>query len=274
MRTIVVGVDQSESSQTVAGWAGRLASRVGAELVAVNAFVGPWSELTQGDWEHLVARREEVLASFWTQAARAEGAAVTSVLREGDPRDVLANVADELLADLVVLGRVGEGGGPGFLHLGSVAEYAVHHWSRPLAVVPSHAGPVEQIVIGVDGSAGSRAAVGWCEQLAPALGAAVVAVYVEESGGERREARQPDAGCRLRELTAPLVDAGVEVETIVQHVLRPPDGLLGVSSAVGADLLVVGLRGVGGFTGLRAGGVALKVLHKASLPLVFVPPVE
>ena len=274
MRTIVVGVDQSPSSHAVAGWAGRLAGRLGAGLVAVNAFVGPAAEITPGDWEHLVARREATLARRWTRLATEAGAKVTTLVREGDPRDVLANVADDVVADLVVLGRYGEGGGPGFLHLGSVAEYAAHHWSRPLAVVPPRAGSVARMMIGVDGSAGSLAAAGWCEQVAPALGATVVAVNVEDSGREHGDARQPDAEDRLRELTAPLVDAGVEVETIVQRDLRPADALLRVADAIGADLLVVGLRGVGGFTGLRVGGVAVKVLHRASLPLVLVPPIH
>ncbi len=274
MRTIIVGVDRSSSSQAVAGWAGRLAVGLGAELVAVNAFLGPWSMTTPDDWEEVVALRERVLAKRWIRPAVDAGASVTTMVREGDPRDVLANVAGEITADLIVLGRVGEGGGPGFLHLGSVAEYAAHHWSRPLAVVPPHAGPVTRIVIGVDGSAGSQAAVGWCAQVAPALGATAVAVAVEEAGAGSASTEQPDVEGRVRELAAPLVDAGVEVEVIVQRDLRPADALLGVASAVGADLLVVGLRGVGGFTGLRAGGVALKVLHRASLPLVLVPPID
>jgi nucleotide-binding universal stress UspA family protein len=39
-----------------------------------------------------------------------------------------------------------------------------------------------------------------------------------------------------------------------------------------ADLLVIGTRGAGRFSGVRIGGVAMKVLHQASLPVVLVPP--
>ena len=44
----------------------------------------------------------------------------------------------------------------------------------------------------------------------------------------------------------------------------------GIREQVG--LVVVGTRGVGGFSGLRLGTTALKVLHQSGLPVVLVPP--
>ncbi len=49
------------------------------------------------------------------------------------------------------------------------------------------------------------------------------------------------------------------------------DVLTDAAIAEEAGLLVVGSRGVGGITGLRLGTTALKVLHRAQIPVLMVP---
>ncbi|HUP33419.1 MAG TPA: universal stress protein, partial [Gaiellaceae bacterium] len=62
-------------------------------------------------------------------------------------------------------------------------------------------------------------------------------------------------------------DPGIEVERRV--VPEPPVEAL-LDAAAGADLLVVGSRGRGGFTGLLLGSVGQQVAHHAPCPVVIV----
>ncbi len=72
---------------------------------------------------------------------------------------------------------------------------------------------------------------------------------------------------------APFADSVVTIDTIAEEGLPA----LVVSDAVrraDAGLLVVGTRGAGGFSGLRLGSVALRLLQHATVPIVVVPPRE
>lgn len=276
MEKVLVGIDDSPGSTVALHWAGRLVSRCGGEIVAVHAFRAPTTGLPRADHDHLVAERRRDFEERWTEQTVAAGAR-SPIVRDGDPRDVIEAVAEAESATLVVVGQAGEAGGPGFLHLGSVAEYLAHNISRPLAVIPtSGTDPIKRIIVGVDGSDASLAAVDWCVGAATSFESDVVAVAVEEPYLEWTPASSPknwrrDVEDRVKSWTAPLTNAGVSVEVVAQRDLHPANGLLAVASARSADLLVVGARGVGGFTGLRAGGVAMKVLHRANLPLALVP---
>ncbi len=277
MEHIAVGVDGSVPAATALGWAGRMAALTGADVLAINAFKAPYAELSPEDHSRLFAERESEVADRWVLPARDAGATVRTVVHGGDARGSVMSVAEAEAVDLLVLGRTGSGGGPGFLHLGSVVEHAAHHTSLPLAVIPAACpGTLERIVIGVDGSPGSSAAVSWVTEIAPAFGASVVAVHVHEPYMEWTPSTSPknwrrDVERHIEEWTEPLTEAGVPVIPVAQRDVHPADGLLGVTAARHADVLVLGTRGLGGHVGLRAGGIALKVLHRAGIPLVLVP---
>jgi nucleotide-binding universal stress UspA family protein len=278
MTRIVVGIDGSDAGAAALRWAGNLSASSGARLSAVHAFAVPYAEVPPGEQQRLVAERREIVAREWLRPVEELGVTVDGETTEGDPRWVLPEAAESAGADLLVIGRSGRGGGPGFLHLGSVVEYLAHHTRVPLAVIPPFVhGPIRRIVVGVDGSEASRAAVDWCARYAPSLGATVLATAVREPIFEWTPSWDPNNWRRaterhIQDWVEPLTDAGVAVEAIADENLNPADGLLGVASARSADLLVLGTRGAGGFLDLRFGGVAMKVLHRASLPLVLVPP--
>lgn len=138
-----------------------------------------------------------------------------------------------------------------------------------------------QIVVGYDGSAGARAALRWALDEAGRHQAPVHLVHVVERplravpappmpgetrpGDQHRRAQgQLDDAIAEAAAGAP---AGVEVTGAVPH---GPAATVLCEQSERARLLVLGSRGLGGFTGLFVGSVSLAVATHAHCPVVVV----
>jgi nucleotide-binding universal stress UspA family protein len=270
MERIVVGVDGSSSAGAALRWAAEIAVGSGSGLTVLHAYHNPYSEVSPEMHRQLMDERAALLADDWSRPAHDAGAAVETRIVEGDPRQVLLDLGGGGEADLIVLGRGGAGGSPGLLHVGSVVEHLAHHAHVPLAVIPQGSGgPIGAILVGLDGSDASAAAARWTAALASSIEAEVIAVNVADP---RVEHLQHEAQRHLAAWISPMTDAGVGVDARVVPHQGAASGLLEAVAEHGATLCVVGTRGAGGFIGLRFGGVAMKMLHHATTPLVLVPP--
>lgn len=278
MTLVLVATDGSSDSLRAVEWAARLAVAHHSELVVMTAFVPEGSELPPDRVAELEAGRENELLA-WSAPARtiaAEGGeprTVRTVLRHGDVSTAVRDLGDELGADIVVIGRAGSSGGPGLLALGSTAEDLAHHVERPLAVVGGTVmSSIGRIVVGVDGSDNGRRALRWAADTARAADADVITVTTVPDMSDPGDEGY-DAEVAIRDQVA------AELEpTGCRYLMRfvvgsdPADGLVDEASRQQADMIVVGMRGLGQATGLRVGGVALAVLHRGNRPLVLVPP--
>lgn len=278
MKKIVAGTDGSPGSANALRWAGRLASMHDAELVVLTAFAPSESELQSDGYETLLAEQHRELDE-WSQAAGVGDDSIRTVVEVGDPRPAIIDLAQREEADLIVIGREGSSAGPGLLNVGSMAEWLAHHAERPVAIVGGAVSTTTRsAIVGVDNSAGSQAALGWLADLTSHAEIRIVAAAVEEPYAEwtpssspadwRREA-EDQARARWAAV-APGRDTDIEVLTLYGS--NVSDALLEAARNERVDIIVVGARGVGGFSGLRIGGVALKVLHRADRPVVIVPP--
>jgi nucleotide-binding universal stress UspA family protein len=277
---VLVGVDESQQAGTVVRWASRLAAACAAEVILVGAWLAPADASPGAEHERDLEERRLRLDALWSRSARGTGIDVRSEVFEGDPREVLLEVTAGEAVDLLVVGRSREGGeSPGFLHLGSVTEYLAHATTVPLAVVPPGVltRPPERMMVGVDGSAASGRAVTWCAEAGAASGSEIVAVNVQPPGRERSREGSPDdwlhfvAEQEVAVWAEPLEQRNLPITPLAVRSSRPADGLLAAARDHDVDLLVVGTRGLGGFSGLRLGGTAVRALHRAELPLVLVP---
>lgn len=136
--TIVVGTDGSQTAERAVDVAGDLGRLTGAAVYVVTAFrpvrsavlagVGAMGGAAAapawlGDDERVAA--EEVVRRAWQRLAQT-GVRATSIARLGEPADALLAVAEELSADLLVVGNRGMTGVRRYL-LGSVADRVAHH---------------------------------------------------------------------------------------------------------------------------------------------------
>ena len=141
-------------------------------------------------------------------------------------------------------------------------------------------GSPNPIVVGVDGSEGSRRALAWCREHAPALGAEVVAVhgfstpYLFTSYGAPEVAVDMDAWQKEAqrafetEWTEELADVAHRTVFVAAPAAR---ALLDTADDVDAGMIVVGSRGRGGFAELVLGSVSHHVTHHSRRPVLIVP---
>ncbi|WP_199432261.1 universal stress protein [Qaidamihabitans albus] len=289
MGKVVAGVDGSPSAVNAAVWAATEAGRRNEPLRLVHAYVVPTrgypgflvssQELREGlraqgrEWLDEARKAVEGVApELRVETELVEAAAVPALLRES--RD----------ARMVVLGSRGLGGFTGML-VGSVAVALAAHGHSPVTVVrgrdadaaPPQEGPV---VVGADGSAAGAAAVGLAYEEASIRGVPLVAVHtwndvtvdtslrmyplsadpaqVDEE--ERIVLAEQLAGWQEKYPDVPVervVTRGRPVRTLLEHAER-------------AQLLVVGSRGRGGFTGMLLGSTSRALVTHAPCPVLVV----
>jgi nucleotide-binding universal stress UspA family protein len=143
---------------------------------------------------------------------------------------------------------------------------------------------MSMIVVGVDHSAGAKAALRFALQEARLRQATLRVVHAWQFGyigAPGIEAGSTMVGAELEELRhgaeaaleATLREAipdtdGVKLD---RRVVEGPAAPVLVEESHGADLLVVGSRGLGGFRGLLLGSVGQQCAHHAGCPVVIVP---
>jgi len=283
---IVVGYDGSQASTAALNWATAQAVREHAPLRIAEVFelvvmdrpspgkVVPLAALRNVREHGLTALAESV-------QLRHPGLKVDTVLLEGSPAPEL--IEETAQARMLVLGSRGLGGFTGMI-IGSVAVQVSAHAQCPVVVVPPDTLPTlhrrRRIVVGVDGSKLSAKAVDFAFEQAEAIGGRVIAVHAwnspfstyENGRGDlvfdNEEVRKASEVMVAEALAGPRADhpdIPVDVELVPG---QPARALLQVGES--ADLVVVGSRGRGGFTGLLLGSTSQQVLHHAHCPVAIV----
>ena len=116
IQTIAVGTDGSETAGKAVDFALDMAKRYGAKVVVASSYK-PVSEgrvrreqaEAPEDIQWSINPMEDVEAALRAveEKARAKGLKTTSEAREGDPADVLCDIAEEHGADLLIVGNKG-----------------------------------------------------------------------------------------------------------------------------------------------------------------------
>jgi nucleotide-binding universal stress UspA family protein len=138
----------------------------------------------------------------------------------------------------------------------------------------------ETILWATDGSENGDRALPYAKALAKGEGRKLVVLHCKElgvghAGGYPVQADEDQLEAKIRQQVEQAQAEGIEVTfNLVAGpvVLGPAHMIADAADEVGADLIIVGTRGHTTVTGLLLGGVAQRLLHIASCPVLAVPP--
>jgi nucleotide-binding universal stress UspA family protein len=293
---VLVGVDGSPASSAALRWALRWAAARGGQVQVVIASPTAAAFAWRSSAEFCdLSTLEAVHDDAWARARAAvdqvqrstpavDGMAVSVEVATGSPADVL--VGRSAAVDLLVVGTRGRTAVADAV-LGSVALHCVSRAACPVVVVPDPGAgddPVStgHVVVGVDGSARSAAAVARAvEEAGPDGTVTAVRVYgvADLFDDGHREVTPTRAGRDAAELAALERDLGelrpgtVAVQGRVRRLAVGGEaGPLLVQQVGDGDLLVVAGRGHGELRGLVLGSVARYCVRHAPCPVLVVRP--
>jgi nucleotide-binding universal stress UspA family protein len=283
--TIVVGYDGSPASETAAFWAAAEAERQRTKVHLVHVLALPIISSPIGiavavDTEPLRSEAERLLDEV-RQRIRAEhpSLVIDVVVELGSTAPALLQEATE--AVLVV---VGSRGLSEFRDLaaGSVSAHVATHAPCPVVVIPP-SWPSEGasgVVVGVDGSELSVAAVDFAFEQAQARNTALTAVMAWQDPIRTGPGDQLPLVYDLDTLEQE--SASLLAESVAGHAEKFPDVVVHRSLVRGhaddvlldagrsAELIVVGSRGRGAFRGLLLGSTSRSLVHDAPCPVAVV----
>ncbi len=283
--TVSVGYNGSETSAEAVAWAAYEAEVRGAKLRIVTCEEMPVmsGEAALG-WSSGAAYEAIREASMATSVAMESkikaqhpGLTVTAEVTPGPAASAL--LTGVAATDLIVVGSSSREGAAAFW-LGTTPRQLVHNSPCPVVVVRGAAtrGAPDRIVVGIDGSATSDAAVDWAAdeadrhkvELALVHGWSYAYAPVDARATQARDLTEVDAGCAL----ARSVDLARERcgSTVTGHLVEgsAADALL--EFVKDGDLLVMGSNGRGGLRARLLGSTVNSVLDHAAVPVVVVRP--
>jgi nucleotide-binding universal stress UspA family protein len=267
-RTILVGTDGSGTAATAVRHAAEIAGKTDADLFVVSAYAVPRQSAAPFSDPGGAPAGIEVANGLLEDVSKhyATSVKLRTMAREGAPTDVLLDTADDEKADLIVVGNRGMSGAKRFV-LGSVPNAVSHH--APCHVLIVHTTEEEgaidataiepkydKTIIATDGSETATRALQVGYDLARALGSKVTVLHVGE------EARGHQV----------LAEAAKKFDGIITKTVDgdAADKILEVAEADGAELIIVGNKGMTGARRFLLGSVPNQVSHHAPCNVMIV----
>jgi nucleotide-binding universal stress UspA family protein len=272
-KEIVVGSDGSEQAGDALRWAATEAGLRSCGLRVIRAWREPF--FGTGSTQHVItalAEREreaktELDASVDKVLVDHPALTVHTQIIEEGPARAIVEASDG--AEMVVVGARGRGGFAKLL-LGSVSQRVAQRAASTAVIVRDLPPPGSDIVVGVDGAPGSRAALVWAHETARLHGVRLRPVlvwhFLLQQGVDgpqpfRPDYSEADARQALDAIVSGTLGDGSGVEIAPTLVCDLPTNAL-VEQAANAGLMVVAARRHSRFRG-DLGGVARQVVHYA-----------
>lgn len=281
--TILVGFDESNSSKAALTEAANWIRKHGGKIILVHAVYFDEEEfgIAPDQLEKRLRVGEKVCIQTKEMLTSEFGIEVQSLLCEGDPPEVIIDVANGKKADLIVLGTYGRKGLNRLL-MGSVTSRVVVNAPCDVLVVKKPCsectGEYKSILVPFDGSEFSKKALQRACELSKFDDSVITALYVIPRYEEMVEFFRSESIKKslLREAQKITDEAkgtasshGVSIKTEIQEG-HAGDEIIKTADRLENDLIVMGSYGFRGVNKAIMGSTAERVIINASCPILIV----
>ncbi|KFJ05348.1 universal stress protein [Bifidobacterium tsurumiense] len=285
-KAILVGVDGSHASYKATWWAANYAKHAGLTLQIVCAYSLPSyaavsfdsTYTAMGDDNAAHSDAQEILSKA-KAIADGQGVEATTLIVTGDPASVFVELSRNY--NLIVIGNRGKGGLAERL-LGTTSSSLPAYAYCPIVVVPytdddgnlRHLNnTITKVAVGSDESKWGLKALDIAADFAAGWGAELNVISavpriqgVDEGEESVMDSYMEDLDVRIK----PLLEAHPDLK--VNKSVVPGSAVNALTKAsYDHDVVVVGSRGRGGFTGLLLGSTSQGLLQHAAGPVYVVP---
>ena len=262
---VLLAADGSNDSRRATRWLQHFAPTADIEptvLTVATLTEPPRDSRTMSQLRERVVREARHAAEKAAKVLRPRWPEVKTLVAEGDPRVEIVRAAEELRADMLALGARGVGRLKRLL-VGSTSLAAARYAPCPVAIVRGRAQPVRRVLVAVDGSEGSRAALRFLSLFDLVREVRVSLLHVLQGPA------QADVE-KMLTVAATILGAGrYPVERLVVEG-DPARQIVAIAHSRNADLVVLGARGLRTLGRLLLGSVSETVLHHADRPVMIV----
>jgi len=295
---ILLATDGSESSEVAVRAAVALSKRLDSEVHVIyvaheHPYMHAYYDLRHQEEEERLRREDQrKLVEYVDDVHKAGGTVAESYLRVGDAVNGVVELAEDLDVGLAVLGSRGHGRIRRTL-MGSVSMGVLRHAHCSVLIVRRHGGAeqereslVGKILVAIDGSEGASTAARVAMEIAKSSASEVHVAYAMEKeryrphlGPEMWEGWEEGFEHAKRSARSWVEEQangmrGEGTKTVESHLLlgRPDAAIVWLAEELGAGLLVVGSRGLGGIRRVLIGSVSDSAVRHAHCSVMVIRP--
>jgi len=280
-KNILVGFDESIPSKAALKEAASWVKKHGGKVILVHAVYFDTEEfgIAPEQLEKRLKIGEKACLQTKEMLASEYGVEAESLLCEGDPAEVILDIAREKKPDLIVLGTYGRKGLNRLL-MGSVTSHVIVNSDTDVLVVKKQctecAGNYKSILVPFDGSEFSRKALNRACKLAKMDGGNITVLYVIPRYEEMIEFFRTDSIKQsLFEEAEKIMDEakkiaspyGVSIAAMVQEG-QAADKIVEISDKLKNDLIIIGTYGWKGVNKAIMGSTTERVIINAKRPVL------
>lgn len=249
-----------------------LAASCGIPLMAVLPLVSnPEFESLAPDLEERAEAEAAAKLADVRLAAQANGVELAGTIRRGEqPYREIVDEARERQADLIVVRRRGKRGYLANLLLGEMVHTVTGHAHCNVLIVPRATQLWSKaVLVATDGSPYGDQATAAAAAVAVHGGLPLTVVSV----AEQRDGLPADtaaAEAHVARALAVVGAAGAAADGRVVSDIRPAEAILAVAQEIGADLIVIGRRGLNRVERILVGSTSERVAGRANSPVLIV----